>query len=521
MTHDDAPAATAGTEPRVTLATWVGFIAMSVGLFMAILDMQIVATSLPTIQTALGIHPDAMSWVQTAYIAAEVITIPITGLLTRALGMRWLFVLGVVLFAIASAGCAMSNGLVALIACRIVQGFAAGTLIPAVFSAVFLLFPPRTEALATSIAGVVGVLAPIVGPIVGGYITHQYSWHWLFLINIAPAVAAAIAGWTCLPRDPLRPGLLGHLDLIALLLLATALTALIVALKQAPEQGWGSLVVLGLLVLAAATGWLFVRRTRASGRPIVTLSVLSDPRTAVGCALNFAFGFGIFGSVYLMPVFLALVREHDSLEIGRIMLVTGIAQLITAPIAVAIEKRVDPRWLSLFGFVLFAIGLAMSCTQTIDTDLDQMMVPQIIRGVAVLFCILPPTRLALGHLPADTVPDTSGLFNVMRNIGGAIGLSLIDTVIYGRAPGWGNWIASRLLAGDVGIAKAVGIPLDAFLAARGQPIDQETRDLVEPMVRKLALTYAINEAWLVLAAITLVAIAGLWWTRRRTWEGET
>ena len=510
-----------GDSRIVSAATWAGFVAMSVGLFMAILDMQIVATSLPTIQTALGIDPEAMSWVQTAYIAAEVITIPITGLLTRALSMRGLFVLGVTLFAAASAGCAMSGGFAGLITFRIIQGFAAGTLIPSVFSAVFLLFPRRLEALATSIAGVVGVLAPTVGPIVGGWITHQYSWHWLFLINIVPAAGAAVTGWLCLPRDRLRPALLGQLDLFALLLLALSLTALIVALKQAPDDGWMSAIVLGLLLLSVAAGWAFVRRTRSSARPVVVLSVLRDRRTAVGCVLNFAFGFGLFGSVYLMPVFLALVRGHDSLEIGRIMLVTGLAQLISAPIAVVLEKRTDPRWLSLFGFVLLAVGMGLSFGQTVDTDYDAMVVPQIIRGVAFMFCILPPTRLALGHLPLAAVPNASGLFNVVRNIGGAIGLSLIDTVIYGRAPGWANWIAARLLAGDVGVAKAVGIPLDAFLDARGQPVDQETRDLLAPMVKKLALTYAIDEAWLVIAAITLAAVIGLWWTRRRTWEDAT
>ncbi len=146
----------------------LGFVAMCVGMFMAILDVQVVATSLPTIQEALGIPPAAMTWIQTAYLVAEVVAIPLTGLLTRALTMRWLFVLAVSLFTIASVGCAASTGFASLIAWRVVQGFAGGTLIPAVFSAVFLLFPPKRQGIATTLAGVLAVLAPTVGPVIGG-----------------------------------------------------------------------------------------------------------------------------------------------------------------------------------------------------------------------------------------------------------------------------------------------------------------------------------------------------------------
>jgi MFS transporter, DHA2 family, multidrug resistance protein len=166
--------------------TWLGFGAMCIGMFMAILDVQIVATSLPNIQSALKIAPDQMSWVQTAYLIAEVIAIPLTGMLMRMLTMRWLFVGAVSLFTIASVGCATSGSFAALIGWRVVQGLAGGTLIPAVFAAVFLLFPQRCQGVATTVAGVLAVLAPTVGPIIGGWITETYSWHWLFLINVAP-----------------------------------------------------------------------------------------------------------------------------------------------------------------------------------------------------------------------------------------------------------------------------------------------------------------------------------------------
>src|SRR6478752_2891106 len=183
-------------------SVWAGFLLMCLGMFMAILDIQVVATSLPAIQDALGISREAMSWVQTAYLIAEVIAIPLTGLFTRTLSLRWLFVTAVSLFTLASIGCAFSADFATLLVFRVVQGFSGGVLIPAVFSAVFMLFPPRLHAVATTIGGVVAVLAPTIGPVVGGWITQTYSWPWLFLINVIPGVIAAMMAPRLLPgRD--------------------------------------------------------------------------------------------------------------------------------------------------------------------------------------------------------------------------------------------------------------------------------------------------------------------------------
>ena len=479
---------------------------MCLGMFMAILDIQVVATSLPTIQRALSVNPDQMSWIQTAYLIAEVVAIPLTGFFTRWLSMRWLFVVGVSLFTLASAGCALSGSFEQLIAVRVLQGFSGGVLIPAVFSAVFLLFPAQRQGLATTIAGVLAVLAPTVGPVVGGWITETYSWRWLFLINIVPGVVAAAGAALLLPRERPSPGLWRSLDVVALGLLATGLSALEIGLKQAPDLGWTSPLVLGLFALSGASLFGFVRRSLSGQRPIVELRTLRDRNFAIGCLLSFVLGIGLFGSVYLMPVFLAYVRGHEALRIGQIMLVTGAAQLITAPIAVALERRADARLLAGFGFLVFGLGLGVSGWQTGSTDAAEMVWPQIVRGVAIMFCLLPPTRLALGQLTPAQVPDASGLFNLMRNLGGAIGLALIDTVIYERAPHHAAAIIGRLKAGDLATAQAVGIPAAIFQAHDGSPLDPAAVALLAPMVQKLALVQAINEAWMLVALLTLAAL---------------
>ncbi|MGZ9156693.1 MAG: DHA2 family efflux MFS transporter permease subunit, partial [Candidatus Binatia bacterium] len=342
------------------IATWFGFVLMCLGMFMAILDIQVVATSLPAIQHALAISPDAMSWIQTAYLIAEITAIPLTGWLTRVLTLRWLFVIAIFIFTVTSVGCAFSTNFTSLVFFRILQGFAGGTLIPAVFSGIFLLFPARAHPVAGTIAGIVAVLAPTVGPVVGGWITHHYSWPWLFLINVVPGVIAAIATPFLLPRGRPRLNQLKHFDGISLALMAVALASLEIGLKQAPHNGWFSAVCFGLFALCAAATAAFAVRTLKAVQPVVELTTLKVPSFAVGCGLSFCLGVGLFGAVYLMPVFLAYVRQHDPLQIGSIMLVTGAAQLVAAPIAGALESRVDPRWLSAFGFGLFAIGLGMS-----------------------------------------------------------------------------------------------------------------------------------------------------------------
>ncbi len=500
------------SDSRVTetgdpdLATWLGFLLMCLGMFMAILDIQVVATSLPAIRQAFGISADAMSWIQTAYLIAEVIAIPLTGLFTRVLSLRWLFVMAIALFTLASIGCAFSGRFGVLIGFRIVQGFAGGTLIPAVFSAVFLLFPARLHPTATTVGGVVAVLAPTIGPVVGGWITATWSWHWLFLINVAPGLIAASATPFLLPRQPLRWAALAKLDGPSLVLAAAALACLEIGLKDAPQEGWLSAHCVALFVVSAACGTQFIRRTLRAEDPVVDLRTLQRRPFAVGCALSFCLGVGLFGSVYLMPVFLAFVRGHDAFEIGSVMLVTGVAQLVTAPFAAFLESRLGARGLTAIGFALFAIGLGLSAVQPRTADFDAMFWPQVVRGVAIMFCLLPPTRLALGSLPQPQVPDASGLFNLMRNLGGAIGIAVIDTILYTRTAVHADAFRLRLLAGDAGAAQAIGLSQDLFANRTPGPPDAAAIGFVRPLVEKAALALSVNEAWALLAVVALVGL---------------
>jgi MFS transporter, DHA2 family, multidrug resistance protein len=494
------------TDVAPTFRIWTAFLLMCLGMFMAILDIQVVATSLPTIQQALGISKDTMSWIQTAYLIAEVIAIPLTGLLTRALTLRWLFVGGVGVFTAASIGCAFSRDFAALLVFRVIQGFSGGVLIPAVFSAAFMLFPPHLYTVAKTIGGVVAVFAPTIGPVVGGFITDTWSWPWLFLINVIPGLIAAAATPFLLPRHKLNPCELKLFDLPSLVMMAAALASLEIGLKQAPQGGWLSLSCAGLLAASAVGLAVFVWRTSHATHPVLRLAALKRRSFAVTCALSFCLGIALFGSVYLMPVFLGFVRRHDAFEIGTIMLVTGVAQLAAAPLAAILERRIGPLRLTAIGFALFAFGLVLSYFQPRTADFDEMFWPQIVRGVAIMFCLLPPMHIALGDLPESEIADASALFNLMRNLGGAIGIALVDTILYGRSIIYGEALRMRLIAGDLSAATAIGLDPKLLLdRASGPPTEAEIA-YARPFVERASLALCVNEAWMLLACVAIVAL---------------
>ncbi|MFT3672298.1 DHA2 family efflux MFS transporter permease subunit [Aestuariivirga sp.] len=501
MTTESVVITTHHELPR--LRRWAGYIALCVGMFMAILDIQVVVTSLKTIEEALNIGADRMSWVQTSYLIAEVIAIPIIGLLMRVFGMKRLFVGALGLFTLASIGCALSIGFWDLMVWRVIQGFAGGVLIPLVFSAIFLLFPRSFEqTLATTAGGFLAVLAPTMGPVTGGWLTEHFSWHWLFLINVIPGFLAVATGLFALPPGRFERKLIFTLDWLSLLAFGVALALLIVGLKEAPTQGWLSPLVLGLFAGSAAALVYSVMRKDAA----IMFHLLHDRALAYGCVLSFLLGFILFASVYILPVFFAFVRGMTPLQIGLITITMGVMQIIAAPFTVLLDRYFDARVLTAAGFIVFAAGLLLNANLTVNSGEPEVFWAQIIRGGAVALCILPPIRMALALQPIAVVSDASGLFNVVRNIGGAIGIAIMDTVMFTRGPTHADEIMEKISTAPDVAAAQLGIPLDTLPS----PDDAMSMMGIMDLIQNASLTQAINDCWWLLAAVALVALPVLW-----------
>lgn len=506
------------SEPAGDWRAWAGFTAMSIGMFLAILDIQIVASSLLDIQFYLSIPLDRLSYIQTTYLIAEVIAIALTGFLTRVMSTRWLFTAAMIGFVAASIACAASETYMTLYIFRFIQGLFGGAVIPIIFSAAFLMFPVRQQPLATVIGGGFAMLAPTVGPFIGGWITETLSWHWLFLINIVPGLAVALIAALLVRIDTPAWSHIRKLDGLALALVAIFLGSLELTLKEAPGLGWSNGWALSLGALCVISGGLAVRRCLSRGEPLIDLSVFRDRTFAIGTWFSFVLGMALFGAIYLLPLFLGLVHGLGPLAIGTVMIITGIAQLLTAPIATMMEQRMAPRAMTALGYSLLAAGFIWNGFATYEWEFDELFGPQVLRGAAFMICLLPITRLALGQLPPDKVANGSALFNLMRNIGGAVGLALIDTIVQLRAPHHVERIVAALQAGSRETAKFVGLPLDRFNGTPIADIDGATRELVAPLVERAAAVASFNDAWLVLGMLALVSLFVLPLMKRETAE---
>ena len=423
----------ANAADRIDPRRMIAFMAMCFGMFMALLDTQIVSASLAEIQAGLAASSDEIPWVQTAYLVAEVVAIPLSGFLSRALGTRMLFAVSSAGFTLASFMCGLTSSIDEMIVWRAVQGFIGGGMIPTVFASAFTIFPPSRQSTVTPIIGLIATLAPTVGPTVGGYLTEAFSWHWLFFINVIPGIAVTAAALALIDFDKPDYSLFDHFDWWGLLAMAGFLGALEFVLEEGPRNDWlqdGAITYAA--IFSALSAVVFFYRAFTAHVPIVDLRAFSNRNFAIGSMFSFVLGIGLYGLTYLYPVYLAQVRGYNSLMIGETMFVSGITMFVSAPVVGRLVTKFDPRFVLMAGFLLFAVGTLEMHYVTKDWDFWELFWPQIFRGVGLMFAMVPVTNAALGTLPPDRVKNASGLFNLTRNLGGAIGLAAINTILNDR-----------------------------------------------------------------------------------------
>ncbi|MDV7143426.1 DHA2 family efflux MFS transporter permease subunit [Tropicimonas sp. TH_r6] len=421
-------------EEPIPLRRIIAFVAMIIGMFMAILDIQIVAASLADIQAGLGASAGEISWVQTSYLIAEVIMIPLSGFLARALSTRILFSCAALGFAGASLLCATASNIDQMILYRALQGFIGGGMIPAVFATAYTIFPRSKRAIVTPLVGLIATLAPTLGPTIGGYLSETFSWHWLFLINIIPGVMVAVTVWLLVDFDKPNMALFRRFDWIGLAAMAAFLGSMEFALEEGPGKDWfEDEIVLGAVILMCLGGIIFFFRALTREEPVVDLAAFRNRNFAMGSVFSFALGTGLYGMVYLYPLYLGQIRGYDALMIGKAVFVSGAAMFLTAPLAGALSRRVDPRLILCLGFASFATSCWMLTGLTGEWDYWELFWPQVLRGAALMLCMVQINDLALGTLPPAELKNASGLFNLTRNLGGAVGLAVINTLLTRRS----------------------------------------------------------------------------------------
>src|SRR6201996_6088552 len=448
--------AAASASDRIAPRRLFAFLIMVFGMFMSILDIQIVSASLSDIQAGLSASSTEVSWVQTAYLIAEVIAIPLSVFLSRALGTRSLFVIAAAGFTLSSFLCGFASTIEEMILWRALQGFLGAGMIPTVFASAYTVFPRSKLHIVAPIIGLVATLAPTVGPTVGGYITDAMSWHWLFFINVVPGIGIIIGVWALVDFDQPNFALLDHFDWFGLIAMAGFLGALEYVLEEGPQYEWlqdTSVAVCAAVCVISAVGFFY--RVLTAKEPIVDIRAFVDRNLALGCLISFCVGIGLYGLTYMYPRYLAEVRGYSALMIGETMFVSGITMFLVAPVVGRLMQKVDMRLIIAAGLIIFAFGSYQMTWITRDYDFYELLVPQILRGIGMMFAMVPTNTIALGTLAADRVKTASGLFNLTRNLGGAVGLAVINQVLNDRTDlhisrlqdrvTWGNTTATETL----------------------------------------------------------------------------
>ncbi|SEN11684.1 drug resistance transporter, EmrB/QacA subfamily [Luteibacter sp. UNCMF331Sha3.1] len=409
------------------------FATMCVGMFIALLDIQIVAASLRDIGGGLSAGADDTAWVQTSYLIAEIVVIPLSGWLSRVLSTRWLFAISAAGFTLTSLLCGLAWDIQSMIVFRAAQGFLGGSMIPLVFTTVFVFFEGKQRVVAAATIGALASLAPTIGPALGGWITDNFSWHWLFFINLIPGVFVTVVVPMLVKIDEPDFSLLKTGDWAGIALIAMFLGCLEYTLEEGPRWNWlEDDVIRTTFYITVVSGVLFVWRGLTAAHPVVDLRALKDRNFLLGCIFSFVTGIGLFGTIYLTPLFLGRVEGYSALQIGQAVFSTGIFQILSIPVYAILANRVDLRWLLMFGLALFAISMFEFTPITHDWSGTELLFPQALRGIAQQMSVPPVVTLTLGALPPSRLKQASGLFNLMRNLGGAMGIAGCATVLNDR-----------------------------------------------------------------------------------------
>ncbi len=424
---DSAPDETP-EDKHASLKLNIGFFAMITGMFMAILDIQIVASSIRQIQAGVSASAEEVAWIQTGYLIAEVVGIPLSGFLIRVVGMRKLFAASAGGFVISSLLCALSWDLSSLVFFRVIQGFVGSAMVPITMTAAFTLFPGGRSMLQQVAIGMVATLAPSIGPTLGGWITEHTSWHWLFMINVVPGILAIIAVWICVPKQKADIALLKRLDIYSLVAMGVFLGTLEWVVEEGPAAGWftdGEIVRMAV-VCAVACG-IFFWRALSVDTPAVDLRVFKNPSFASGALAGTVIGFGLYGGVYALPLFLGQVRGYSAMQIGGIMSVTGVAMFLFGPATGMLMRKMDPRILVVTGLLVGGAGVWMNGQLTAQSGFAELFWPQFLRGAGIMLTMVSATNIAISTLPPDMVGNATSLFTVCRNLGGAFGIAVMNT----------------------------------------------------------------------------------------------
>ena len=494
-------------EPLSGSARIWGTLALSAATFMNVLDTSIANVSLPAIAGDLGVSPNQGTWVITSFGVANAIAVPLTGWLSQRFGQVRLFTASVILFVITSWLCGLAPNMTTLIFFRVLQGLVAGPMIPLSQALLLSSYPKKLAGTAMALWAMTTLVAPVMGPLLGGWITDNISWPWIFYINIPVGFAAAFITWSIFRK---RESVVKKLpiDSVGLALLVIWVGSLQIMLDKGKELDWfhsGEVIALGIVALVGLIAFVIWELTEE--HPVVDLTLFKRRNFWAG-ALAMSVGYGLFfGNVVLLPLWLQQYMGYTATQAGMVMAPVGLLALLLSPIVGKNIAKVDPRRFAAFAFLIFALVLWMRSNFNTQADFTTILIPTVIQGVAMAFFFIPLVTITLSGISPDKIPAASGLSNFVRIVAGSFGTSIATTIWQDRAAMHHAQISEYVNQGSVATNSAM-----TGLAGAGLSPDQAL-GTINRLIDQQAYMLAANDVFYASALIFLLLIPLVYLTR--------
>jgi MFS transporter, DHA2 family, multidrug resistance protein len=491
---------------------WLIAAAVMSATFMVVLDSTVVAVALPHIAGNLSASSDEATWSLTSYLVANAIVLPATGWLGSMFGRKRLLLGCIAMFTLASVACGMANSLIFLIVARIIQGLGGGAMQPISQSVLLESFKPSKRGVAMAIFGMGVVVAPIIGPTLGGWITDNYSWRWVFYINVPVGLLAVMLVETFVEDPPyIRNARAVRIDLVGLVLLALWVGSLHIMLDKGQEEDWlASSFIRSLLVMTLLAFPIFVIWELRAKEPIVNLRILRDRSFLTGCALITVVGAVLYGATTLLPLFLQTLLGYPALQSGLAVSPRGLGSFVGMFVVGRLVSFVDNRLLLFLGFS----GLAFSTFALGGLNLDiapiDVIWPNIINGLSMGFIFVPLTTSAMGWLRNEQMANATGIYNLLRNIGAAAGIAMMTTFLARGAQVHQNVMVAHMTPYDSAYQQEISAVQSAFSPYQGTYQAGRTAEAVMGVqVSRQATLWAYVDDFRLLAIMALACIPGI------------
>lgn len=505
-------------QPRASTRDWIAVLAAMIGAFMAILNIQITNASLLDIEGGIGTGVDNGAWISTSYLIGEIVVIPLTAYLSSVFSFRRYMLVNSILFPLFSLSCAFAHDLGTMIVLRGLQGFAGGVLIPMAFTMVLTKLPKPQQPLGLALFALSVTFAPAIGPTIGGYLTENYGWQTIFFINIVPSAIMVIALALTLDKQPMQLKLLREGDWAGIATMAIGLSALQTVLEEGNKDDWfSSPFIVRLSIVAVVFLSVFIIIELKVSKPLVKLSLLKQRNFGLGVLVNILVGVALFGTVYILPQYLGQVQKYNAEQIGNVLAWTGLPQLLLIPLVPMMMKRVDVRWLAFFGIAVFSLSCFMNVTLSADNAGDQFFIPNISRAIGQAFVITPVTAITTAGIVAADAAAASGLTNMLRNLGGAVGTASLGTILTKREQFHSNIIGQSVTLGREEVRARIDQVTNYFLShgvSDHQIAQQKAVIALGQIVKRQALIMGFSDTFAVIGVVLAIAAVTMLFTKR-------